>query len=225
MRPGFAFAMMSAAVPAAGATIDRFDLLGTAPIEVAPQSRAFDLGHVVTIRLTNVFGARVIGTVRQQRFNLPARFFTSAQTLRIASAGAMFDLFPFRSGFRISGGARVNGNDARNSSLFGVGTARAAPFTPAEAGAIHIDSIADDFAPVLTIGYMGRVRRGLTIGIEAGALFQGNASAAAYNPIGERASTDGTFLTTLERDRLNQQDDFSNYAPSPMAQFSATLKF
>lgn len=180
-------------------------------------------GQALVLRFGPAFGARVQGTLAPAISDAQSRAFAAPQQLRVQSAGAMFDLFPFRSGFRISGGARVNGNDARSSSL-GSPVPVGAEFTPAQAGAIHVASIADDFAPVLTVGYAGSIRERLTIGIEAGALFQGHARAAAYNP-NSGANPEGDFLTLLERDRLNQADSFSNYAPSPMAQFTATLRF
>ena len=189
----------------------------------APVPDRYRAGRAIVLRFGPAFGARVQGALVPAFADAASRAFAAPQQLRVQSAGAMFDLFPFRSGFRISGGARVNGNDARASSLGGPVQPGAA-FTPAEAGAIHVSSIADDFAPVLTVGYTGRVRDRLTVGIEAGALFQGHARAAAYNPA-SGANPEGDFLTVLERDRLNQADDFSNYAPSPMAQFTATLRF
>lgn len=214
--------MLLATAPAGAATIDNA-WFRPAPLFALKSPRAFDIGQPYARRFTALFGARLSGTLAQPRFDPSIAGFTRAQGLRIASAGAMFDLFPFRSGFRVSGGARVNGNDARSSSLGGPASPDPSAIT-AEAGAIHLASIADDFAPVLTLGYTGRVRRGLTVGIEAGALFQGHAGAAAYSPT-SGTNPDGNFLAVLERDRLNQQDDFSNYAPSPMAQFNATLRF
>lgn len=189
----------------------------------APVPDRFRAGQTLVLRFGPAFGARVQGTLIPVVTDSQSRAFAAPQQLRVHSAGAMFDVFPFRSGFRISGGARVNGNDARTSSLGGPVPLGAA-FTPAEAGAIHVASIADDFAPVLTVGYAGRIRNRLTVGIEAGALFQGHARAAAYNP-SSGANPEGDFLTVLERDRLNEADSFSNYAPSPMAQFTATLRF
>ena len=110
--------------------------------------------------------------------------------LRLQSIGLILDWYAFRNGFRVSGGAFLNQNEfsamAKDGGL--------------EIGDNLYDGVLDalvDFnsvAPYLGVGWnSGRGRSGLSIGIEAGVLFQGTPKLSASGTVATGAGTRCAF--------------------------------
>lgn len=91
--------------------------------------------------------------------------------LELLSVGMVLDYHPFGGGFRMTGGAFINGNEL-------IGRARGARMDiGGEAYAGHLDLKVDfdSLAPYLGVGYSGgRGRTGLSLVFDAGVLFQGS---------------------------------------------------
>jgi hypothetical protein len=82
------------------------------------------------------------------------------RNLKLRSGGAMMDIYPLGGGFRLSFGVRMN-NDENERAV-------PPPWTR-----MRSSYRIRDWAPSLTAGYAREWRSGLTVGVEAGALFQG----------------------------------------------------
>lgn len=143
----------------------------------------------------------------------------------LASGGAMVDLYPFRGGFYLSAGARINGNRGRLRATPTQDTSIGGrPFTPAQIGTISGRGETKTFAPQATLGYGGNVGSHLTIGFEAGALFQGAIRIRDFGSNGTLA-TDPTYIARLERERAQVQDDVDGYKVYPIAQIRLGYRF
>lgn len=149
---------------------------------------------------------------------------------KLSSVGAILDVYPLGGGFRISGGARYNGTD---------GNVRATPngptrigslvFTPEQIGTITGRADLRAFAPQLTLGYGGKVRKGLAFTVEAGALFQGAVRIRDFTSNGTLA-TDPTIAGTTYRNELAKQrqklqDSANDYQVYPILQFGLKYRF
>lgn len=139
---------------------------------------------------------------------------------RLRSAGLMIDLFPTGGGFHISAGVRTNGNRASmvatpNRAV----TIGNTTYTPAQIGTITGNAHVNDVAPQLTIGYRKR-SGGFTLGVEAGALFQGRVNINQFT-----SSTGLITQADLDRERDALQDDVNKYKVYPIVQFSLGYRF
>lgn len=153
--------------------------------------------------------------------------------LRLRSAGLMLDIHPFGGGFRISPGFRLNGNRARAVALPNAGQTYEIDgnvYTADEIGTLTAETDLKKVAPSLTLGYGGGVGRGVVLGIEAGALFQG---AVGIKPLvvtgvcaNPASSPDcATLAADLESERLSVEDDISSYKVYPILQLSLSYRF
>src|SRR5690606_22113285 len=94
-------------------------------------------------------------------------------TLKLNSVGMMADWYPFGGSFRLSAGARSNGNKI---DLVAVPAANVEigdqTSTPAEVGTLSGGVKCKDFSAAQTLGSGGKLRKGFTMRFEAGVLLQ-----------------------------------------------------
>jgi len=150
---------------------------------------------------------------------------------RLGSGGAMIDLFPFKGGFRLSAGARVNGNrvDVTGKPMNASYVINGTRYSLGEIGTLSTDTALKSVAPMATIGWAGRMHRGFTFGVEAGALFQGTAHINPLRYTGLLADTNDRRAMMLRRDieaeRTRVQNDINDYKVYPVLQFSIGYRF
>lgn len=153
--------------------------------------------------------------------------------LRLASGGAMLDLFPFGGGFRLSGGLRVNGNRVRGTAQPNAGSnfeIDDVVYTAQQIGTLTARTKINRVAPSLTLGYGGGLSRGVFFGIEAGALFQGSVRIQPLTITGVCAGATppagcGTLTQDLEAERQSINEDISGYKVYPILQLSLGYRF
>ena len=153
--------------------------------------------------------------------------------LRLRSAGLMVDIHPFGGGFRLTPGLRLNGNRARAVALPNAGATYeidGEEYTAAEIGTLTAETDINRVSPSLTIGYGGGLARGLVLGIEAGALFQGAVgikplvvTGVCANPASSPTCTQ--LAADLESERQSVEEDISGYKVYPILQLSLSYRF
>jgi len=149
---------------------------------------------------------------------------------KLASGGVIVDLYPFGGGFRVSAGARYNGTDGRvRATPNGPTKIGSLVFTPEQIGTITGRADLREFAPQLTLGYGGGLRKGLSFNIEAGALFQGAVRIRDFTSNGTLA-TDPTLAGTTYRNELAKQrqklqDTANDYQVYPILQVGLKYRF
>ena len=176
------------------------------------------VGPEIGYRVNNTVGVRANATFLSFSHTIKSNDVRYDGTAKLQSGGATIDIYPFGGGFRFSAGARANGNSGRlratpmsNTRIGGI------DFTPAQIGTITGDAETKDFAPQLTLGYGGKLRRGLSLSIEAGALFQGAVQIRDYRADGA-LSNNALFIAQLEKERLHVQDTLDKYKVYPIVQ-------
>lgn len=145
--------------------------------------------------------------------------------LKLRSFGAALDIYPSRSGFRISPGARINRNRVE---LFATPTTDVeiggVIYTPAQVGSISGEVRGKRFAPTLTIGYGNDGGSGVYFGIDAGAMFQGSPKVRDLRTTGLLA-TNATFQADLVEERQAIEDDIDKFKVYPILQFALGFRF
>ena len=122
-------------VPAQSPSQIRTQAIGMAPRKVdqplPPFSRIGISGGISTLggqaqvatNINNMLNLRGIGNYFSHSTNFTVNGFNTTASIRLASAGLLLDIFPFRNGFRISTGALIfNGNRAAGAVAVPSGT-------------------------------------------------------------------------------------------------------
>lgn len=183
------------------------------------------VGPELSYRIKEVIGLRANATFLSFSHSVTADKLRYDGRADLASGGAMLDLYPFRGGFFLSAGARINGNRGRLSATPTQDTRIGGrPFTPTQIGTISGRGETKNFAPQATLGYVGNVGSHLSIGLEAGALFQGAIRIRDFGSNGMLA-TDPTYIARLEQERVDVENDVDGYKIYPIAQIRLGYRF
>jgi hypothetical protein len=142
-------------------------------------------------------------------------------TAKLGSFGLMFDYHIGGGGFRISAGGRINNNRAEvTATPNGPVGINGKVYQPSAIGTISGRGEFKNLAPALTLGYAGKLNKGLKFGFEAGALLQGSARIKSF-----KASGGGVLAADLEAERLSLQDDVDDFKVYPIVQLSLGYRF
>lgn len=187
---------------------------------VAVTGGTLGIGPELSAGLTENLGLRANATFLSVSGDFATSDLDYDGTAKLRSAGLMIDLFPTGGGFHISAGVRTNGNRAEmvatpNRSV----TIGNTTYTPAQIGTITGNADVRGVAPQLTLGYRKR-SGGLTVGVEAGALFQGRVNINQF-----QSSTGLIARADLDRERNALQGDVDKYEVYPVVQLSLGWRF
>ncbi|MET1755610.1 hypothetical protein ABVV53_09090 [Novosphingobium sp. RD2P27] len=185
------------------------------------------IGPEVAVRVSPLLALRANATFFGISHSVDSDDITYNGDLKLSSIGAMVDLHPFKNGFRLSGGLRVNDNKVELTAtpdpaeVLRVG---GTPYTAADVGLLTGTVNVDEFVPTLTVGYGGGLTKGLKFGIDAGVLFQGSPrirNLAASGPL----ASNPVFQDALAREEQSIEDDVKKYDTFPILQFSLRYGF
>lgn len=190
------------------------------------------IGPEVGYRISNSFGVRGNATFLNIKRDIDSDDINYDAKLKLQSAGIMVDVYPMGGGFRLSGGFRINGNKARGIGTPNDGTSydiNGTTYTAAEIGTLRADTDINKLAPALTLGYEGGQSRGVTFGVEAGALFQGSVKVKPLTITGICANPAtagcGDIRANLEAERRSVNDDIDKYKVYPILQVKIGYRF
>lgn len=143
----------------------------------------------------------------------------------LASVGAIVDYHPFAGGLKLSGGVRLNNNEgtisATPSESLSIG---GTTYTPEDIGTISGDVSYGRIAPYAGVGYSAKVTKGLSIGAELGAMFQGkpDVNLSANGLLG----SNDAFRSDLERESNDIRSKLEDWTQIyPVASVSVTFNF
>jgi hypothetical protein len=194
-------------------------------ISAAVSAGTLGVGPEVGVRFSDNVGIRANATFLSIDADFDSDDITYSGDLNLKSFGAMLDVYPFGGSFRISGGARVNRNRAAvRATPTGSVEVGDVTYTSAQIGTLAGRADVKEFAPALTIGFGGSKRKGFFVGTDIGVLFQGEARLRQFTATGTLAN-DANFRASLERERLNLQDDISKVKVYPIAQAMLGWRF
>ena len=239
MKRSYPCCMISAAFFAAAPAMAQED---DARITIGVTGGTLGVGPEVSYRISENFGVRGNATFLsidrnvdsdEFEYNVDAGDIVYNASLQLKSGGLMVDVLPFGGGFRISGGARINGNEGsgvaspNNGSNY---TIDGISFTPEQIGTLTAETQIRSFAPSLTLGYGGRISRGLSFGFEAGVLFQGSVKVTPLTitgvcSTGLALADCASIAQNLDNERLNVNEDINKYKLYPIVQVSVGYRF
>lgn len=183
------------------------------------------IGPEIGYRANRTIGVRANATFLSFSHSVKSNNVRYDGKANLKSGGVMLDLHPFGGGFFLSAGARINGNAGRlRATPQSTTTIGAIAYTPAQIGTISGRAEVKNVAPQLTLGYGGGLHRGLSVNVEAGALFQGAVRVRDYSSNGTLAN-DPRFIAELEKERLNTQRKVDDYKVYPILQIGLKYRF
>lgn len=144
--------------------------------------------------------------------------------LKLKSFGVMADLYPFGGSFRLSAGLRSNKNRIdlmTDDASVEIGDET---FTSAEFGTLRGRVDFKKTAPAVTLGWGGKLKKGFTVGFEAGVMMQG-APKMSLTSEGGTLSDDEDFLAELEQERADAEDDADDFKLWPILQLHFKYRF
>ncbi len=222
-----------ASICLAGASTAQAQDTDNARLKVGVTAGSLGVGPEVSYRFSNNVGVRGNLTSLSISRDIELDDINFDASLKLASGGAMIDVYPFGGGFRVSGGLRVNGNRVRGIAKPNAGASYeidGTTYTAAEIGTLTAETKINKVAPTLTIGYGGGMSKGLVFGIEAGALFQGSVKIKPLTITGTCAGASAppscaTIAADLDAERLSVNEDIDNYKVYPILQLSIGYRF
>lgn len=137
-----------------------------------------------------------------------------------ATANLRFPLSPFR----VTGGVYSNGNEinmvSANSTSFDIG---GSTFTPADVGTLRSTTSFASTSPYLGIGYDFSVFGKVGLNLDFGVLWQGEPDVTLTSD--GLLAADPTFLASLETERLELEDEVSDYKAWPVITLGFVYNF
>lgn len=188
------------------------------------------VGPQVGYRLNRHVGARASATFLDIGFGIDTDDVDYDATVSLRSGGLALDLYPTGSGLRVSAGVRYSENagfvDGLTKLPVDIGSIT---LSPEEAGHILADVTTDEWQPLVTIGYGGKLRRGFAFTVDAGVMFQGKAKVSELRSQGGTLSP-AFFQQTVVRlaaaeERAKLQEDVDPYQLFPILQFGLIWRF
>ena len=142
------------------------------------------------------------------------------------NVGALVDWHPFKSGFRITGGAFFGGNDlSLNATPANNVTIGDTSFTPAQVGTIDGEVEWNAVTPYVGIGYSNAFysKRKWRFSVDLGAKYNGEAD-VSYRTNGSLAGTPG-FEAEVQREIENIEDDLDDFQFYPVLMVGVSYRF
>jgi hypothetical protein len=186
------------------------------PTPAGPEARPFSIGvnggtlgigPELGLRINGLLGVRAVANFLDASYDRSISGVAYRFDGHLRSGGALLDLYPFAGGFRLTGGLRINGNNADTTgTAAGNVTIGANAYTPAELGTLTGSVKFNRVAPYAGLGYAAGIGP-VILAVDAGVLFQGrpkvslaaNGSSAGSAALqADLASEEGTVQHKIE---------------------------
>jgi hypothetical protein len=195
-------------------------------LTVGVSAGTYGIGPELAYRANTHVGMRLSGGFFSRSQSLDADDIDYDARLKLNSIGVALDLYPFRGGFRVSAGGRINNNRigllGNPKSSVEIGDVM---YTPAQVGTLAGTVQGKRFAPTLTIGYGGKLAPGFVMGFELGVMTQGAPQIDQLRSTGGTLSTNQAFLSELEKERRSAEDDIDSFRLWPVIQLHLLYRF
>ncbi len=193
---------------------------------VSPAISTLGLGIEGGMRVTDHFGFRLGGNWLAFEHDGVEDDIDYEADATLASLGALADYHPFRGGFRLTGGLRLNFNQAdvegRATADVDIGDET---FTADEIGTLNGEIGFDALAPYLGVGYGATLLEGtFSVGFDLGVMYQGQADVDLSSE-GGTLSGSAVVNENLAREEDEVEDDLEAFAFYPVIGLAATYRF
>jgi hypothetical protein len=191
------------------------------------------IGPEIDYRITPFIGVRTETTIQTINRSFSAVTIGHNGTAKLRSGSFLADVFPFRNGFRFSGGLRIYSNKTWGLAKPGPSTAytiNGKIYSAAQIRMLAANATFASVAPVVTIGYAAQFSRHMVFGIGAGALFRsgvkGNQQVigGACAPALYSASCRG-IMAGIDAEHQADSRNINRYKAYPLVQFKLGLRF
>lgn len=193
---------------------------------LSPTISTLGLGVEAGVRMNDLVGLRLGGNWFQFSFDQEIDEINYDADATLGSVGALLDLHPFGGGFRVTGGARLNFNQAELTGR-GEGTVEidGQVFDADDVGTLDGDVEFDTIAPYLGIGYGGALLGGaLILTFDLGVMYQGSPDVELTANTGVLAD-DPALQAALAAEEADIEDDYEDYVFFPVVGLAATYRF
>ena len=199
----------------------------TGRFAVAAKASSLGLGAELTAGVTQTINGRLGFNAFTYDYDGTESDVEYEFTLNLLTVSALLDWHPFDSGFRITGGVLYNGNDVdaegkRTNLSYTIGDVT---YTAAEIGTLTGTIDVNSVAPYIGIGWgnaVGKDKKWSFV-FDLGVIYQGSPEVALS--ANGTLSSDATFLTELEKERRELEDDLDSYKYYPVIAFGVSYKF
>jgi hypothetical protein len=149
------------------------DSAAARPFSVGVNGGTLGIGPELGLRVNGFLGVRAVANFLDAGYDRTISGVAYRFDGHLRSGGALLDLYPFRGGFRLSGGLRINGNNADTTGVAaGNVTLGANTYTPAQLGTLTGSVKFNRLAPYAGLGYAASLGP-VILAFDAGVLFQG----------------------------------------------------
>ncbi|HEY3171481.1 MAG TPA: hypothetical protein VGK86_02795 [Thermoanaerobaculia bacterium] len=197
-------------------------------VALAPKVGTTGIGADLTIGLARFLNLRVGAQSYTRRETRREREIEYDADLKLLSGEILLDLHPGGRGFRISGGAIVNGNEVTAiSSEDAVYTINGVQYPVGLVGRLRGRVDTNDVAPYLGIGWGNAVAPGgrWRFALDAGAFYQGKPKVSLTAEPLIPALVPPRFAQDLEAERRKVEDDLDSYRFYPVLSLGVSYRF
>ena len=213
--------------------------LGIAATATAVTGLAQGVALAAKAGTTGIGADLTVGLARSLNLRLGAQAYTRSETrteqeieydakLELVSGEILLDVHPGGRGFRISGGAIVNGNAVTAvSSEDAVYTINGVPYPVGLVGRLRGRVDTNDVAPYLGIGWGNAVAPGgpWRFALDVGAFYQGKPKVSLTAEPLIPALLPPRFEQDLEAERQEIEDDLDSYTVYPVVALGVSYRF
>jgi hypothetical protein len=194
-------------------------------ISVTPEVSTMGLGVSAGFGITPLFGVRVAGHTGSYSRDLHEESIRYNGKLKLNNGGALLDLYPLASGFRLSTGVFANSNEIDLASKEGgTITVNGVPYPSAAIGSVTGDVRFNKTSPYVGIGWGGK-GRGFGLTFDLGVLYQGSPKLRVQANPTNPAIVPPSFFTNLEAERAKTESDIKNYKYYPVVGIGFSFGF
>ncbi len=184
-----------------------------AAIAVTPEVSTLGYGASFGFGVTPFFGVRVAGHVGSYSRDLHKESIQYNGKLKFSNGGAILDVYPFTTGFRLSGGAFANSDKIDLVSKPGQTiTVNGVPYPSDAVGNVTGAVKFNKTSPYAGIGFGKKpTGRGFGMTFDVGVLYQGSPKLSVQPHPTNPALVPASFYTYLEAERAKTENDIKNY--------------
>jgi hypothetical protein len=196
------------------------------------------IGGEVGYRPLDMFGVRVDGEAFSFSDNITAGHVNYHATAELQSYGALADLYPFGAAFRVTGGLRLNENEARGQSTSVQATINGQRVTvpTSDFGDLGAKVTFDKLSPYVGFGWGAEIIPNLELTTDFGVMFNGNPKAsvngglnangvAAVNALGGGSAAAQLTAAGIASARSSLQGYVDGYEYYPVIEIGLAYKF
>lgn len=199
---------------------------GRSGFTLGPDVSTLGVGAQAGLRFNDFLGARLGGNWFEHDFDRSYDDVDYDVDLELGSIGTVLDVYPFGGGFRLSGGVRLNFNQADLSGSpngsFEIGDTT---YAADEIGSLDGDVDFNTLSPYLGLGYAATLLDGaLELAFDAGAMYHGRPD-VDLSASGGSLSDDPALQADLAEERAAIEDDLDGFRFYPVVGVSLAYRF